>query len=245
MISLFRPTKAQREDHHRSLPVPMRQLIVDLKAEFPAFTLGEIASICAIQFKGRRPSKHTVKAVLADGPRPSHTTRQFPRAEEITDPEERHLAVIHLHAASVECFDHCSLPGRVPPDDLCHPETALVEEGVRGLPDKSHANTSKLGVDLPTRNLIRKKQEENPLLGEYRMFAALKQLGITVPPRTCGRIMRQIGSYMACAFSRRSRTSPNRTRFMRQLGTSGGVWIFAIWKNIGFPTSKARFMSSR
>ena len=98
MISLFRPQKAQREDHHRSLPVPMRQLIVDLKAEFPAFTLGEIASICAIQFKGRRPSKHTVKAVLADGPRPSHTTRQFPRAEEITDPEERHLAVIHLHA---------------------------------------------------------------------------------------------------------------------------------------------------
>src|SRR5436189_4697178 len=80
MISLFRPSKAQREDHHRSLPVPMRQLIVDLKAEYPDFTLGEIASICAIQFKGRRPSKQTVKAVLADGPRPSRTTRQFPRA---------------------------------------------------------------------------------------------------------------------------------------------------------------------
>ena len=29
MASLFRPTKQQREDHHRSLPVPMRQLIVD------------------------------------------------------------------------------------------------------------------------------------------------------------------------------------------------------------------------
>jgi len=98
MISLFRPSKAQREDHHRSLPVPMRQLIVDLKAEYPDFTLGEIASICAIQFKGRRPSKQTVKAVLADGPRPSRTIRQFPRAEEITDPEERRLAVIHLHA---------------------------------------------------------------------------------------------------------------------------------------------------
>jgi hypothetical protein len=64
-----------------------------------------------------------------------------------------------------------------------------VEEGVRGLPDKSHANTSKPGVDLPTRNLIRKKQEENPLLGEFRMYAALKQLGIHVPLRTCGRIM--------------------------------------------------------
>jgi putative transposase len=31
MIRLLRPTKAQREDHHRSLPVAMRQLIVDRK----------------------------------------------------------------------------------------------------------------------------------------------------------------------------------------------------------------------
>ncbi len=31
IISLFRPTKAQREDHHRSFPVAMRQLIVDRK----------------------------------------------------------------------------------------------------------------------------------------------------------------------------------------------------------------------
>ncbi len=31
--------------------------------------------------------------------------------------------------------------------------------------------------------------EENPLLGEWRMYAALKQLGISVSPRTCGRIM--------------------------------------------------------
>jgi hypothetical protein len=55
MISLFRPTKAQREDHHRSLPVAMRQLIVDLKAEYADFTDGEIAAICAIQF-GFAPS---------------------------------------------------------------------------------------------------------------------------------------------------------------------------------------------
>ena len=51
----------------------MRQLIVDLKTEYPDFTDGEIAAICAIQFDGRRPSHHTVKAVLADGPSPSRT----------------------------------------------------------------------------------------------------------------------------------------------------------------------------
>jgi hypothetical protein len=43
----------------------MRQLFVDLKAEYADFTDGEIAAICAIQFAGRRPSHHTVKAVLA------------------------------------------------------------------------------------------------------------------------------------------------------------------------------------
>lgn len=98
VISLFRPTKAQREDHHRSLPVPMRQLIVDLKAEYADFTDGEIAAICAIQFGGRRPSHHTVRAVLADGPPPSRTGRQFPPYSEIGSPEERRHAVIRLHA---------------------------------------------------------------------------------------------------------------------------------------------------
>ena len=183
MISLFRPTKAQREDHHRSLPVAMRQVIVDLKAEYADFTDGEIVAICAIQFAGRRPSHHTVKAVLADGPPPSRTTRQFPRYEEITEPEERRRAVIHLHAqgwsiSAIARYLEVSRP------TVYAILKRWVEEGVQGLAEKSHANTSKPGVDLPTRNLIRKKQEENPLLGEWRMYAALKQLGISVSPRT-------------------------------------------------------------
>jgi hypothetical protein len=40
MAGLFHPTKQQRDDHHCSLPVPMRQLIVDLKAEYPDFSCG-------------------------------------------------------------------------------------------------------------------------------------------------------------------------------------------------------------
>lgn len=188
MISLFRPTKAQRESHHRSLPVMMRQLIVDLKTEYPDFTLGEIAEICAINFDGRRPSHHTVKEVLADGPRPSRTARQFPRYEEIPDPEERRLAMIRLHAqgwsiATIARYLEVSRP------TIYAILKRWVDEGVRGLPDKSRANTGKPGVALPSRNLIRKKQEENPLLGEFRRYGALKQLGISVPPRTCGRIL--------------------------------------------------------
>lgn len=97
MASLFRPTKQQRQDHHRSLPVPMRQLMVDVKAEYPDFSLREIADLCYGQFD-RRPSHNTVKQVLADGPAPSRTTRQYPRYTEIPDPAERRLAVIRLHA---------------------------------------------------------------------------------------------------------------------------------------------------
>lgn len=188
IISLFRPTKEQREDHHRSLPVAMRQLIVDLKADYVDFTDGEIAAICAIQFNGRRPSHHTVKAVLAEGPPPRRTQRQFPRYAEIGTPEERRQVVIRLHAqgwsiSTIARYLDVSRP------TIYDTLKRWVEEGVQGLPDKSHANISKPGVDLPTRNIIRKKQGENPLLGEFRMYAALKQMGISVSPRTCGRIM--------------------------------------------------------
>ena len=190
MISLFRPVKAQRVAHHRSLPVLMRQRIVDLKAEYAAFTDGEIAAICAIHFDGRRPSHHTIKAVLADGPPPARRTRQYPPYAQIGDPEERRLAVIRLHAqgwtvSTIARYLEVSRP------TIYSILKRWVAEGVRGLPDKSHANTDKgkAGVGLPTRNLIRKKQQENPLLGEFRMHAALKQLGITVSASTCGRIM--------------------------------------------------------
>ena len=99
MASLLRPSKKPREDHHRSLPVPMRQLIVDLKAEYPDFSLREIADICHVQFD-RRPSHNTVKRVLADGPPPSRTTHQYALSADIPDPAERRLAVIRLHATS-------------------------------------------------------------------------------------------------------------------------------------------------
>ncbi len=63
-----------------------------------------------------------------------------------------------------------------------------VQEGVKGLDDKSHARKAPRGATLEVMNEIRKRQE-NPLIGEWRMHAALLQAGINVPPRTCGRIM--------------------------------------------------------
>lgn len=64
-----------------------------------------------------------------------------------------------------------------------------IDEGVLGLDDKSHARKAGVRkVDLRAMLAVRELQE-NPELGEFRIHAALKQLGIELSPRTCGRIL--------------------------------------------------------
>jgi hypothetical protein len=70
MASLFPKEPALPSDDARELPPDMRQLIVDLKAEYPDFRPHEIATVCYVRF-GRRPSHDTVQRVLATGPQPS------------------------------------------------------------------------------------------------------------------------------------------------------------------------------
>lgn len=55
--------------------------------------------------------------------------------------------------------------------------------------DKRHARTGGVRkVDLRAMALVRELQE-NPDLGEFRVHAALKQVGVELSPRTCGRIL--------------------------------------------------------
>ena len=187
MGSLFKPTQKQLEDAHRSLPTAMRQAIVDLKAEFPDVHLREIATICYIRF-GRRPSHHTIQAVLASSPPPTRTHRRYSPWSEIDDPAERRLAVVRLHAEGL----HLSSIARYLQTSYRTVHSTLkrwVEEGVRGLDDKSHApKHPQRKMTLDSMNEIRKLQE-NPELGEWRIHAALKDLGIKLSPRTCGRIL--------------------------------------------------------
>ena len=75
----------------------MRQAIVDLHAEYPEPHIDEIARILYIQF-GRRLSAQTIKLTLANGPKPSRTTRRFPLFAEISDSRERRRAMLKLHA---------------------------------------------------------------------------------------------------------------------------------------------------
>jgi putative transposase len=53
-------------------------MIVELKAEYPGFSLGEMATICYVRI-GRRLGKHTIERVLSEEPVPQRMLRRFAR----------------------------------------------------------------------------------------------------------------------------------------------------------------------
>jgi transposase len=130
----------------------------------------------------------SVKRILAEEPVSAQITRRYPPYHQISDPTERRLAIIRLHS---EGWNKQSIAGYL----VISRETVHVtlrrwiEEGVYGLDDKSHARKPGVRkVDLRTMAIVRELQE-NPELGEFRVHAALRQLGIDLSPRTCGRIL--------------------------------------------------------
>ena len=65
----------------------------------------------------------------------------------------------------------------------------FIEEGEAGLEDKKRGRPrGALKVDLKAMDAVRRLQK-NPGLGEFRVSAALAQVGIHLSPRTCGRIL--------------------------------------------------------
>src|SRR5712691_3799362 len=187
MASLFSSGEqgGARETQH-SLPPEMRQLIVDLHAEHPGMSWREIAEICYIRY-GRKPSHHSVQRVIAEGPAPSLTARRYQPWEMISDPAERRLAVIRLHAEGWSITSIAkSLQTSRP--TIYATLKRWAQEGIGGLEDKSRARKGPRKATLSVRNEVRKLQE-NPLLGEYRVHTALLRMGINVSPATCGRIM--------------------------------------------------------
>jgi putative transposase len=184
MQSLF---EAEPVEDKRALPPAYRQAIVQLKAEYPAFRPNELATICETRFE-RRPSPHTVKKILATEPPPTEVHRRFPRYAEMTDPVERRGAIIRLHT---EGWNIASIAGYLETSRPTVHATVKrwIAERVFGLPDKPHTRRRVvLKADLGAMEAVRKLQQ-NPELGAFRIHAALKQLGIHLSTRTCGRIL--------------------------------------------------------
>ena len=171
----------------RRLPPALRRLIVDLKAEYPPFGLGEIATVCYVR-TGRRPGKHTVKRVLAEEPTPLRILRRFDPYHEIPEARERRRAIVALHA---EGWTVKAITGymRINRDTVYTALKRWVEEGEAGLEDKKRGQ--KGGVRKVTLRAMEaaRRLQENPHLGEFRVRAALAQLGIHLSARTVGRIL--------------------------------------------------------
>jgi len=188
MASLFVSDERGQADH-RTLPSHLRQAILALGAEYPAFRAHEIAGIMRRR-EGRPLSHHTVQRVLSEGPLPERTTRRFPPYAQLSDAFERRRGIVHLF---FEGWNVKSIAGYLETNRPRVYETIrrFLEEGWQGLEERSRAPIAPARkADLQAMAAIRRLQA-NPELGEFRVHAALKQLGIELSPRTCGRILAQ------------------------------------------------------
>jgi putative transposase len=171
----------------RQLPPAVRRLIVDLKAEYPGFNLNEISNACYVLF-GRRPDHKSVRRILAEEPIPLRIARRFPPYHEIPERRERRLAVVTLHA---EGWTSKAISGYlgVHKSAVHRILKRWAKEGADGLEDRPHGRRPGVRkVTLKAMEALRRLQQ-NPNLGEYRIHAALAQIGIHLSPRTCGRIL--------------------------------------------------------
>jgi transposase len=171
----------------RRLPLGIRTAIVALKAEYPPFGLREIARICRERF-GRPVDHHTVKQVLAAEPLPLHPPRRFPRYRDTPDPVRRRKAIVDLY---LEGWSARAIAGYLETSRARVTDTLRrwIAEDFAGLADRSRAPHHRARkVDLRAMAAVRRLQT-NPELGEFRIHAALAQMGIQLSPRTCGRIL--------------------------------------------------------
>jgi putative transposase len=168
------------------LPPEMRAFMMRVKAEYPPLHLREIATMCYVRF-GRRPSRQTIKRVLAETPAPTEVVRRYPPFHEM-DPPARRIAIIRLHA---EGWNAKSIADYLQTSRKTMHATLKrwVEKGFRGLPNKSSApKRPARKVDFTAMTAVR-RLGRNPKIGAWRVHAKLRQLGLRLSPRTCGRLL--------------------------------------------------------
>src|SRR5215211_7092918 len=245
MRSLFEQVPEPARDRRR-LPAAIRRAIVELKAEYPPFSLRELAAICRERFD-RPVDHHTVKQVLATEPLPLRLPRRFRRYHDEPDPIARRKAIVALY---LEGWSARSIAG-YPATSRARVYDTLqrwLAEDFAGLADRSRApHRHARKVDLKAMAAIRRLQA-NPELGEFRIHAALAQLGIDLSPRTCGRILalhRDLGAPkpaaavphepqpMPFAAERRHQFWSVDVRYIEdhQLGTGKPAYVISILEN--------------
>jgi transposase/transposase-like protein len=186
MEFLFDAPTAKR----RRLPPSVRRLIVDLKAEYPAFNLNEIANIVHACF-GRKPDVRSVARVLEEEPMPLKMVRRYPPYHEARNVREARAAVVALR---LDGWSAKAIAGYL----SVHHATVYraldrwKERGLEGLPDLPFGRPPGVRkADFAAVEAIR-KLAQNPGLGAFRAHAALAQMGFDLSRASCGRILAQV-----------------------------------------------------
>jgi hypothetical protein len=186
MESLFDAPAAKR----KRLPPAVRRLIVDLKAEYPAFNLNEIANVVRAAF-GRKPDVRSVERVLSEEPLPLKILRNYPLYHESEDPRESREAVVALRLDGWSVKAIAGYLG-VHHSTVYRALEKWKEGGFEGLADGPPGRPPSVRkTDFAAVEAIR-KLAQNPGLGAFRVHAALRQMGFDLSRATCGRILARI-----------------------------------------------------
>jgi transposase len=186
MESLFDAPKAKR----RRLPPAVGRLIVDLKAEYPAFNLNEIANVVRAAF-GTKPDVRSVERVLSEEPVPLKIVRNYPPYHESEDPRQGRAAIVALR---LDGWSVKAIAGylEVHHSTVYRALERWKEGGLEGLADGSPGRPPGVRkTDFAAVEAIR-KLAKNPGLGAFRVHAALGQRGFDLSRATCGRILAQV-----------------------------------------------------
>ncbi len=168
------------------LPLHVRQLIVELKSEYADLNTNELSRICFIRLE-YRPGPRTIQRVLAETPPVPPVHPRYPPFHAMA-PIRRRRAVIQLH---LEGWNKKSIAGYL---QTSRPTVHAIihrwqTEDLGALIPKSHARKHRLQTVTMRAMLMIRRLQRNPLLGAFRVHAALKREGIKLSPRTCGRIL--------------------------------------------------------
>lgn len=186
MESLFEAPRAKR----KRLPPAIRRLILDLKAEYPAFNPNEIANIVRACF-GRKPDVRSVGRVLDEEPLPLRIVRNYPPYHETEDPREGRAAIVELRLSGWSTKAVAGYLG-VHHATVYRTMERWKEGGLESLENKPFGRPP--GVRKANFAAIEeiRKLAQNPGLGAFRVHAALKQMGFDLSRATCGRILARV-----------------------------------------------------
>ncbi len=186
MESLLDAPTAKR----RRLPPAVRRLIVNLKAEYPAFNLNEIANVVRACF-GRKPDYRSVARVLNEVPLPLKILRNYPPYHENGDPREGRAAIVELRLSGWSVKAIAGYLG-VHHSTVYRTMERWKEGGLEGLEDGPFGRPPGVRkADFAAVEAIR-KLAQNPGLGAFCVHAALVQMGFDLSRATCGRLLARV-----------------------------------------------------